>query len=1727
MARLLYGGVLSGRQLTTSTSNTTYAAADGVEPKTVIDSKNNYFTLNSVRKDDLWDVIDNDGATGPLDMSTVIDSDQSLKWPLHNLYTGGTATATNQTLTFETLGVKHTVSFEGDGTVDLSSTETIVAPPTGGTGATDASLYIHPDTLTASPGDLAGWDVPIDLDGEPHTVLHVTNLNASGAGSLVDAISTDSVNDQTTWRIIVFDVAGRIDFNGGVFKIQKDRTIILGQTAPGNVELWDMTDCGVTGAQKVAVYHLAFRMRPNYDIDAWHFNTSQYVRVQNCSFQFATDEIMSFEGSASNTAPAGGFYNKYCSVVDCMLSMPTLGDWGEHRFGTFIRSFNYNLGWYRNLISGMIRGVPRSVNPNQMQYVNNVLVAATDHNESPATNDERPSPAPNYIDWVGNEYIGWDIYPRSTNWTNSQHDTIIYAEDNVARTGWNAIAVDTDTRETHSSIKYQADWIYPPSEPLIDNTKTSTKEFVIAHAGARPNSRDAVDTIVVNEIKANNLAKRTNTTNSPIDSAPATVSNTFVPTLNWANSTNGVKNLLLEADQLHAALGGVSRFGDNDSDTTTATVPVGSVTGGSSGRVSFDFVPNDTIDFTITGTVSNIAVYRSDLGGMQKDLNGSDYLEAPSGARFTYGRHYDLDGALVGIPMFGAGTNLYKKDTIASYINNLDGNSATFELSGDTVLGTFNGVRVASTGTDWNRVDDDGTGMSVTSGQNYAVTVIYRLGSSGRLAWNARQMGFTLNTRVEGSVTSIENTQSGSGSVSDIVVEYTNDGPGAAVILKMIWTPNFTGDVQFGWGPSSGTAGEDVIVYYQDVKQANIWSPIVPNLDGSTSNTRATHVNSLTTTAAGVVAGQGTVVAEFTHYTSSKDATTDRTIFTLDDGDENDQVVLYFDSVLKGGVTSGGTTTASLSQTTIPAVATMTWNTNVAYISGDGSTISSDTTVTVPTVTTLRLGKGVSGKELNGYLTQFAIYGSQIAQSDLETLSSTSIPGTDLSPPTGPVNTVLPVVTGSNIAGNTLTVTDGTWTGTAPIAYTYQWQRNGSNIGGATNSTYTTVDPTDVGTAITCEVTATNPVTSAVAESVAITISDPVDIPAPINTVAPSISGSTSVGTTLSVNVGTWNGDVTNYTYRWFRGGTAISGATSSTYVTKAADVGATITAEVTATNNGGSNSALTSNSITVVTQTDAVGALTYHQSTISQRDSNGNNTSQMAGYDPIFDVNWETENLSNAEVVFVDNLNDVGAGSLNQAVCGKKVKSGNITDGGDTWRFVIPRVSGPITRDSNGYPNFTRSKTWFFGECAPLNSNGDGGIAIVDDRATEVSGHDIVIGHLKSYVTKTSTSGRNNSDTFRVLDRGGNATHGSSTSWAADGTWNIKLYNMAIWGGSDEGFTVNDNGGTNTVRHISIVDSIIAYQLIQPDNTSEPHHNYSCYFLDPTDRAEITRCAMLGGYARMPMVENGAKATAFGNLVICERGPTALFRHNAYNKPSSTWSTSTSGARFRRMWEAGMSYNTWRNYQQDEDSDIDSMWNVAWIPSDHYTAMAPNGITDQADNAFQSGIRTRIFADGNFVRNWRKSDPLTPEVTKRYQGSTASELRHIQYVDVASHAPKHKAWNPAQLVSGQAPQEVYVPQYAGPFPATPDSSIQNIWSQALDDADNKLVAPTDIPSYRPPRLSYNNISVSGHTQVGETITPPANPFELVQTSVGKRVPRIIKWAHDNYHVPRGGLPYL
>ncbi|HEX3432871.1 MAG TPA: hypothetical protein VHT25_02290, partial [Solirubrobacteraceae bacterium] len=78
-----------------------------------------------------------------------------------------------------------------------------------------------------------------------------------------------------------------------------------------------------------------------------------------------------------------------------------------------------------------------------------------------------------------------------------------------------------------------------------------------------------------------------------------------------------------------------------------------------------------------------------------------------------------------------------------------------------------------------------------------------------------------------------------------------------------------------------------------------------------------------------------------------------------------------------------------------------------------------------------------------------------------------------------PTNTALPSISGLLQDGSLLSVTSGSWTGSEPIAYEYQWQLCNAlgqaceNLKGATGSSFN-LDPSEIGKTLAVVVTATN-----------------------------------------------------------------------------------------------------------------------------------------------------------------------------------------------------------------------------------------------------------------------------------------------------------------------------------------------------------------------------------------------------------------------------------------------------------------------------------------------------------------------------------------------------------------------------------------------------------------------------------------------------------------------------
>lgn len=146
-----------------------------------------------------------------------------------------------------------------------------------------------------------------------------------------------------------------------------------------------------------------------------------------------------------------------------------------------------------------------------------------------------------------------------------------------------------------------------------------------------------------------------------------------------------------------------------------------------------------------------------------------------------------------------------------------------------------------------------------------------------------------------------------------------------------------------------------------------------------------------------------------------------------------------------------------------------------------------------------------------------------------------------------------PTVSGSAAPGAKLTAKPGTWTSGTTLSY--QWYAGTKAISGAKSSTYT-VSSSIAGSSVSVKVTGKRSGYETVTKTSASTLKVP-------RVATPTISGTSAVGGKLTAKPGSWSTGST-FTYQWYVNGTAIKGATRSTYSPSAGTAGKSLTVKVT-----------------------------------------------------------------------------------------------------------------------------------------------------------------------------------------------------------------------------------------------------------------------------------------------------------------------------------------------------------------------------------------------------------------------------------------------------------------------------------------------------------------------------------------------------------------------------------
>ncbi len=194
--------------------------------------------------------------------------------------------------------------------------------------------------------------------GRGGEVFHVTTTDLTGDGSISDAVSKSG-------RIIVFDVAGRIDLNKGTLVLKSNQTLLF-QTAPAPGIVIYNGRVSSSGASNVIVRYMRVRCGRQVDskdnMDAAGLASGKDVIYDHCSFTWGTDECFSINTDNKGTRPQN------ITIQNCIIGQGCM----NHSCGGLIQTGDKEgVTIYRNLL---IDNKTRNFKIKGLnQYVNNVV----------------------------------------------------------------------------------------------------------------------------------------------------------------------------------------------------------------------------------------------------------------------------------------------------------------------------------------------------------------------------------------------------------------------------------------------------------------------------------------------------------------------------------------------------------------------------------------------------------------------------------------------------------------------------------------------------------------------------------------------------------------------------------------------------------------------------------------------------------------------------------------------------------------------------------------------------------------------------------------------------------------------------------------------------------------------------------------------------------------------------------------------------------------------------------------------------------------------------------------------------------------------------------------------------------------------------------------------------------------------------------------------------------
>jgi len=390
-------------------------------------------------------------------------------------------------------------------------------------------------------------------------------------------------------------------------------------------------------------------------------------------------------------------------------------------------------------------------------------------------------------------------------------------------------------------------------------------------------------------------------------------------------------------------------------------------------------VTASTTTLTITPTAATeIAVYRSDLAGMQFDKYGSDYLPNTTGAAL-YSLGVDYETGVGGMQVWEGRTNLIPNFEVTSAKWNSSGAGVLTDQS-LSVLGVFAGCLVESGGAATDGAINTGA-FGVTSGVEYAASFVWSDSDSDSI--NIRLFEAAVGIS-QASVTAAGVFTQGSVAKGPVVLgRHLQILPGL-YRTTVIWTPNFTGNALLAGGPNSATPGDGILLYATQFEAGSSGGPWIPTY--GTTQTRGADNLSTLLSSFGYNVNEGTVVADFITAGSEFDF---GRVYQLGSGAAVDGKIsteIGGDNVLRAYADDG----ATLSLGSASAAGSITkvahaFKTDDFAASRDGDAVVVDTSGAMPALNTSIFygSNNPASKHLNGEIRKIAYYPKRISNATL------------------------------------------------------------------------------------------------------------------------------------------------------------------------------------------------------------------------------------------------------------------------------------------------------------------------------------------------------------------------------------------------------------------------------------------------------------------------------------------------------------------------------------------------------------------------------------------------------------------------------------------------------------------------------------------------------------------------------------------------------------------------